>query len=464
VLATIPRLVLAAALAAAGWACAAQAAGERAAPGRPNIVLILADNLGYGDLGCYGCPDIRTPAIDRLASEGVRLKSYYAGGPECTPSRTALMTGRYPQRVGGLECAIGSGHVGRYDDAIRLRAKNELGLPPRENTLVLGLKQAGYTAVGLGKWHLGYDKKFLPPAHGFDYFLGTLGGTVDYFYHTEPNGDPALFENDRLVRRDGYLTDMVTEGAVKFLQGRDKRKPFFLYLPYTAPSAPHQHPDHKPPAPKVVKAWDSNEWQQGTREVYGVMVERLDQSVGKVLAALDEAGLRANTLVIFASDNGGYALARNDPFRGRASELLEGGIRVPCIVRWPGVLPHGMVTDRPAMTFDLTASILRAARARVPDGRRLDGIDIFREIRESRPLSGRALFWRARRADRTWRAVRRGTLKYVSRQEGKEVEEHLYDLAADPGEKKDLLAARPEDARRLKKLLSHWETEVRPGR
>ena len=460
--APLSRLVLP--FVAAGLACAAVAAGERPAAARPNIVLILADNLGYGDLGCYGCPDIRTPVIDRLASEGVRLRGYYAGGPECTPSRTALLTGRYPQRVGGLECAIGSGHVGRYDDAIRLRTQNQLGLPPGENTLIGSLKRAGYTAVGLGKWHLGYDKKFLPPAHGFDYFLGTLGGTVDYFYHTEPNGDPALIENDRLVRREGYLTDLITDGAIRFLRERDRKKPFFLYLPYSAPSAPHQHPDHKPPAPKVVKSWDSNEWQQGTREVFGVMVERLDQAVGKVLAALDDAGLRANTLVIFASDNGGYALARNEPFRGRASELLEGGIRVPCIVRWPGVMPRGLVTDRPATTMDLTASFLRAAGARVPADRPLDGIDIFKRIEENRPIANRALFWRARRADRTWRAVRQGRLKYVSRQDGEEVEEHLFDLANDPGEKKDLLTDRPEDVRRLKKLLAQWEAEVRPAR
>jgi arylsulfatase A-like enzyme len=450
-------------LVAAGSACAAGAAGQTR-PARPNVVFILADNLGYGDLGCYGCPDIRTPAIDRLASEGVRLTSYYAGGPECTPSRTALLTGRYPQRVGGLECAIGSGHVGRYDDAIRLRARHELGLPASEDTLVGGLKRAGYRAVGFGKWHLGYEKKFLPPAHGFDYFLGTLGGTVDYFYHTEPNGDPALFENDRLVRREGYLTDLITEGAVKFLQRQGKAKPFFLYLPYTAPSAPHQRPDRKPPAPKVVKSWDSKEWQQGTREVYALMVQRLDQGVGKVLKTLDEAGLRANTLVIFASDNGGYALARNAPFRGGASELLEGGIRVPCIVRWPGVLPRGMATDRPAMTFDLTASILRAAGASVPARQKLDGIDILKRIEENRPIANRALFWRARRGDRTWRAVRQGTLKYLSRQDGDRVEEHLFDLANDPGEKKDLLADRPEDARRLKQLLSHWEAEARPSR
>lgn len=452
-------------LVASGVGLSTATAGEQPDPAGPNIVFILADNMGYGDLGCYGCPDIRTPAIDRLASEGVRFTSYYAGGPECTPSRAALLTGRYPQRVGGLECAIGSGHVGRYDDAIRLRAKNQLGLPPEESTLIHSLKRAGYTVIGLGKWHLGYDRKFLPPAHGFDYFLGTLGGTVDYFYHTEPNGNPAMIENDRLVRRDGYLTDLITDEAIKFLRKRDRRKPFFLYLPYSAPSAPHQHPDRKPPAPKVVKSWDSHEWQQGTREIFGIMVERLDQSVAKVLKMIDDEGLRSKTLVIFTSDNGGYALARNEPFRGRAHSLNEGGIRVPCIVRWPGVLPRGLVTDRPTMTIDLTASMLGAAKAPLaPDDRPLDGIDVLRQIAEKRPAPRRALFWRARRANRTWRAVREGSLKYLSRQDGNELEEFLYDLARDPGEKHNLLAERPEDVRRLKTKLARWEQEVRPSR
>ncbi|MCH5375756.1 MAG: sulfatase-like hydrolase/transferase, partial [Planctomycetes bacterium] len=264
---------------------------------RPNLVLIMADNLGHGDLGCYGCRDIPTPHIDHLASEGVRFTNFYANGPECSPTRTALLTGRYQQRVGGLECAIGSGNVGRYDDAIWLAEQGRLGLPPGESTLIKLLKTAGYRTVGLGKWHLGYEKQFLPPRHGFDYFLASLGGTIDYFYHNEPDGTPVLYENDQPVRREGYFTDMITDGATSFLRNHPKDSPFFLYLPYTAPSAPFQHPDRKPDRPKVSTAWDAGDWQAGTRDVLRLIIQRLDQGVGRVLQTLEETGRTGNTLV-----------------------------------------------------------------------------------------------------------------------------------------------------------------------
>jgi arylsulfatase A-like enzyme len=203
-----------------------------ASPPRLNVVFILTDNLGYADLGCYGARDIRTPNIDRLASEGVRFTQFYSNAPDCTPSRTALLTGRYQHRVGGLECAIGIGNVGRYEDAIRLAKQHDLGLPASETTIVRLLKQAGYQCVGFGKWHLGYEKKFLPPAHGFDYYLGLLSGCEDYFYHRDPSGAPVLFENNQVVTREGYTTDLFTDKAVEFITAQGRKKPFFLYLPY----------------------------------------------------------------------------------------------------------------------------------------------------------------------------------------------------------------------------------------
>ncbi len=441
----------------------AKAAG--AEPRCTNVVLIVADNLGYGDLGCYGCRDIPTSSIDRLAAEGVRFTSFYSNGPECTPTRTALLTGRYQQRVGGMECAIGSGNVGRYDDAVRLAKHHDLGLPASELTISRLLKQSGYHTAGWGKWHLGYERKFLPPAHGFDYFLASLGGTIDYFYHNEPDGTPALYENDHPVRRGGYFTDMITAGAVQFLRQQPKDQPFFLYLPYTAPSAPFQDPDSMPAAPKVSTAWDSGDWQAGTRDVLKRIIQRLDQGVNKILTTLDQRGLSERTLVIFCSDNGAYPVAAsNGPFRGYASELFEGGIHVACIARWPGVLPKGKVDARPAMTMDLSASILAAANVQPPTGRKLDGVPILQQVAAGEPPRPRALFWRARRGERTWRAVREGALKYVSRQDGDRLEEFLFDLAQDPGEANNLLVARPEAAQRLKKLLADWEKDVQAPR
>ena len=438
------RLVLAALLSG----CSAPPPGG----GSPaNIVLILADDLGYGDVACYGCPDIRTPSIDLLAARGVRFTQFYSNGPECTPTRTALLTGRYPQRVGGLECAIGLGGVGRYDDAARLAAKGELGLPVEETSLARLLRDAGYETAVFGKWHLGYERKFLADRHGFDRSFGPLGGAVDYFHHVEPGGAPMLREDGEPVKREGYLTDLVTEAAVAFLRG-PRAKPFFLYVPYTAPHSPYQGPDDRRDRPLTQEEWD-----KGDRKTFAAMVERMDRGVGEILRALDETGLSGNTLVVFTSDNGGDPRGRNLPFSGRKGGLYEGGIRVPCIARRPGVLRAGTASDRVGITMDLTASIVRIAGARTP--RPLDGIDLLGDAPRDRPL-----FWRARRGTVTWRAARGGPLKYVSRQDGAALEEHLFDLDRDPAEKSDLLGSRGADAARLKSLLAAWEVDVRPAR
>ena len=425
---------------------------------KPDIVLIVADNLGHGDLSCYGCPDIRTPNIDGIASQGVRFTNFYSNGPECSPTRTALLTGRYQQRIPGLECALGTGNVGRYDDAIALAEKGQLGLPPKETVLIPLLNQAGYRTVGLGKWHLGYEKHLMPPHHGFDYFLASLGGTIDYFYHNEPTGEPVLYENFKQVRRDGYFTDLITDGAVDFLHTQPADEPLFLYLPYTAPSAPFQHPDHKPDRPKISHKWDSQDWQKGDRDTLRLIIQRLDQGVGKVLEALESTGRAENALVIFCSDNGAYPIAAsNAPFRGHASELFEGGIHVACMARWPGRLPVGTIDDRHTLTFDLTASILAAAGCTPPQDRPLDGIDVLGQIASGQPAVPRTLFWRSRRADRTWKAVRQGSLKYLWRQDGDQLDEYLFDLSKDAGETRNLFETLPDDARRFKQLLTDWE-------
>ena len=425
---------------------------------RPNILLVVADDMGYGDLGCYGCPDIRTPVIDKLASQGVRFTSFYANGPECTPTRAALMTGRYQQRVGGLECAIGTGNVGRYDDAIRLAEKNELGLPVEETSIARMLKDAGYTTGLCGKWHLGYEPRFSPLKHGFDHFFGPLGGTADYFHHTEPQGDPMLYLNDKPVQRDGYLTDLITQESVGFIK-KHRIVPFFLDVSYTAPHSPYQRPGDKKDNPVPQADWDV-----GTREDYAVMTEHMDKGIGEILAAIDETGLADNTAVIFISDNGGTDKGRNAPFSGNKGGLFEGGIRVPCIVRWPGVLPAGAESNHLAITMDLTASIARIAGVSPPREHPFDGIDILREIQLGRPPRKRTLFWRARRGERTWRAVRDGSLKYITRRDGDKLDEFLFDLDRDPQEKTNLLSDRKSDAERLNRLLASWEAGIQPPR
>lgn len=442
-----------------GAAALAAAAGCRPSAGSrrgPNILLILSDDQGYGDLGCYGAEDLRTPCIDRLAAEGVRFSQYYAASAECTPTRTALMTGRYLHRVGGLECAIGTGNVGRYDDAIRLAERHDLGLPTEHASIARVLKDGGYATAMFGKWHLGYEDKFLPRRHGFDHFLGVLGGNCDYFHHCEVDGRPVLYENESPVRRDGYLTDLITDEAAAFLRSRPADRPFFLYVAYTAPHSPYQGPGDRTEAPVPKEQWES-----GTRAKYVEMVEHMDRCIGRLLEVLRRQGLDGQTLVIFASDNGAAKVGSNAPFSGHKTTLYEGGVRVPCVVRWPGVLPAARVTDQVAITMDLTASMAAAAGCQDV---RFDGIDVLGRLARREAEVRRTLFWRFRRAERTWRAVRDGNLKYISLDDGAAVQEWLFDLAADPAEKNDLLGARPDDARRLKGLLAGWEVEVRHTR
>ncbi|MFZ5830514.1 MAG: sulfatase-like hydrolase/transferase [Planctomycetota bacterium] len=430
--------------------------------GRPNIVFILADDLGYGDLGCYGREDIRTPNLDRLAQQGVRFTQYYANGPECTPTRTALLTGRYQQRVGGLECAIGVGGVGRYDDAIRLDEQDELGLPASETSLGQILKAAGYATAITGKWHLGYEDKFAPSRHGFDEAFYIVGGSADYFHHTEPDGTHMLRRNGAPERREGYITNLISDEAVAFVE-RAGDKPFFLYVPYTAPHSPFQGPNDRQEQPLSPDS-PLNDQGKSPLPVYRAMIECMDQGIGRILEQLNKDKVADHTLVIFASDNGGTRSGRNAPLSGQKGQTFEGGIRVPAIARWPGVLPAGVTYDQPCATFDLTCSMARAAGAKLPAGRSFDGIDILSYVEKEQAPPARMLFWRKLRGDQTWWGVRDGKWKYVRRQEGDKQQEHLFDLEADIAEENDLLAENPQVASRLREALSAWEEEVRPVR
>ena len=430
---------------------------------RPSIVFILADDLGYGDLACYGRKDIRTPAIDQLASQGVLCTQCYANAAECTPTRAGLMTGRYQQRVGGLECAIGYGHVGRYDDAIRLREANELGLPVAEISIARLLKEAGYATGISGKWHLGYDEKFSPNRHGFDHAFTVQGGGVDYFHYTEPDGTPLLFLNGQRIGRTGYLTDLITDDAVSFVRRQAGGRPFFLYVAYTAPHAPYQGPDDEAESPLAA---DSILWNQskGARATYVAMIERLDQGVAKILRALDDTGAAGNTIVVFTSDNGAARSGSNGPLRAYKGTTFEGGIRVPAVVRWPGRIPSGTVSDQVAMTMDFTASFATVAKAAPDPSRPLDGMDILPVLAGDAPVRPRTLFWRMRRGTTTRWAVRDEAMKLVIEKHGNQVEEHLFDLAQDTAEQTELREKRPDAAQRIKAKLQAWEKEVQPVR
>ncbi|MCB1021978.1 MAG: sulfatase-like hydrolase/transferase, partial [Acidobacteria bacterium] len=338
----------------------------------------------------------------------------------------------------------------------------ELGLPAEEQTIAKLLKDAGYRTAITGKWHLGYEPKFAPHLQGFDYTFYCIGGGMDYFHYLDNLAGYNLFQDGNPIAREGYFTDLATDEAIGFIE-REKGRPFFLYLPYTTPHAPFQGPDDGLPNPLPLA---SKLWRQGSAppKTYIAMIESLDLAVGRVLDKLESEGLAENTVVIFASDNGGTGSARNTPLRGIKGGTFEGGIRVPGIVRWPGVVPAGVASDQPSATFDWTASIARIAGVTAAPEKPFEGMDIIRHVAEGASDVARTLYWRKPRGTSLWRGVREGRLKYVSEANGNDVAEYLFDVVADISERADLKAERPEELQRLRALYDTWEARVRRDR
>jgi arylsulfatase A-like enzyme len=416
---------------------------------RPNIVIFIMDDLGYGDVGSYGAPDARTPNIDRLAREGVKLTDFYANHANCSPTRTAFITGRYQQRY-GIESPL------RHDDTRHL--------PSSETSLPRLLKNAGYATGLIGKWHLGAEAASGPNRHGFDEFWGFRLGAVDYYTHNVATTaavklDPPihdLYHNEEPTTSTAYLTDDITGRAEAFIQQRG-RGPFFLEVAYNATHWPFQRPD----LPEGKRGWDHYR-ETGTRADYVAMLERADQGIGRILDALDRLKLAQNTLVMFTSDNGGEWLSRNVPLFHRKSTLWEGGIRVPLLLRWPARLKAGAISAQVGATMDLTASILAAADVKPPDGHRPDGIDLVGLLQKGTTVE-RTLFWRMPPAPGatgtppvTQRAVRRGNWKYID-DRGQYL---LFDLRTDPGERHDLAPQHADLIRELRSLVAKWEADV----
>ncbi|MDF1823511.1 MAG: sulfatase [Verrucomicrobiales bacterium] len=417
-------------------------AAEERPVSRPNILFILADDLGYGDIGAYGCEDIRTPHLDRLAAEGVKFTDFYANAAVCTPTRAAFLTGRYQHRI-GMENALYYQETGR-------------GLPEEGETIADALAGAGYRTGLSGKWHLGYDFERRPLQQGFDHFFGLLGGNHHYFEHMDRIGVPDLWLGNEEVERTGYSTDLVTEDAIRFIEVEDDR-PFFLYLSHPAPHFPWQGPDDikKSIQPK------KKSWQQGDRETYVAMVERMDEGIGEVLAKLDELGLRENTLVVFTSDNGGHTYSRNEPLKGAKATIWEGGTRVPCLVRWPSVIPAQSMSSQVGITMDW-ASTFRGLAGLPSDPAGEDGVNLLPCLKDPDLVDDRTLFWRrksgpVRKNIEEGRAVRRGNWKLVEQADGGRF---LYDLAIDPGEEVNLVEQHPELIAALGKALDQWEAEI----
>lgn len=403
---------------------------------KPNVVMILVDDMGYADIGSYGAADIRTPRLDRLRREGVKLTDFYSNGPVCTPTRAAFITGRYQQRV-GLEWAI-------------LSKDHESGLTTDQPSIARLLKGNGYATGIFGKWHLGYKPELGPNAHGFDEFFGLKSGNHDFYSHLDTTGEIDLYEQTKKIEKVGYTTDLITERSVDFIN-RHARQPFFAYVAYNAPHWPFQAPDR----PDDVR--NAKTWQNGNRKDYGLMIERIDRGVGRILDALDRHKLTRDTLVIFTNDNGGERYSRNVPLFHRKGTLWEGGIRVPCLIRWPARLKAAGVSSVPAMTMDLTATIL-AATGTVPSTTHPpDGLNLLPMLEGGATRAApRPMFWRIDRLERRQKGVRRGEWKYVN-DGGFHL---LFNLAEDVGERHDVGYAHPEILSELRALVEHWEKDL----
>jgi arylsulfatase A-like enzyme len=435
-------IVLIAAVVLLGLARLATAQPQPPNPQRPNVVLIITDDVGYGDIGSYGAPDIKTPNIDRLAKEGVKLTDFYAA-PQCTPTRAALMTGRYQQRV-RLERALGNAG-----------AALEQGLTPTARSLPRLLKGNGYATGLVGKWHLGYKPEFGPNAHGFDYFFGFLSGFIDFYTHTRGDGLPDLFENTTPLHEQGYMTDLITARAVRFIE-QQAAGPFFLEVAYNAAHWPFQPPDQYSKAPNNAAFQGPADSAPATRKDYVAMLERAAPGGGQIMQKLNALGLAENTLVIFTNDNGGEWLSRNAPLFHRKDTLWEGGIRVPAIFRWPARLPAGKTSAQAGITMDLTVSILAATNTPVPTEARFEGMNILPILEGRSPVAERTLFWRIDVPNRQQRAVRRGEWKLLV--DGDDL--LLYNLRTDIGERIDLAMQRSDVVAKLRPLIADWERDV----
>ena len=410
---------------------------------RPNIIYIMTDDMGYGDLSCYGQKNYATPNLDKLASQGVKFVNAYAAAPVCTPTRTAFMTGRYPART----------PVGLMEPLRSPKSDGAYGLTSDIPSIALLMKESGYETILIGKWHLGFMPQHSPMKNGFDYFFGIHSGGADYISYRGANGAGThdLYENDAMVYPQGYLTDLLTQKSVDFINQKHN-KPFFLNINFNAPHWPWQGPSDKAYPPSM------NFAEGGSPSVYAAMMKSLDDGIGKIMGALDDAQLTNQTIVIFTNDNGGERYSDNGGLSKSKMTLWEGGIRVPAFVRWPGKINAGTTTQQVAVTMDWTATILKAGGAKADKDFPLDGIDLMPILTGKENTIDRTLYWRIFQRTKH-KAIRDGKWKYLQDEKG----EYLFDLSTDQQEKNDLKLKEQERFDKMKEKLDQWEkTILRP--
>ena len=414
---------------------------------RPNILFVMADDLGYADLSCYGRRDYQTPVLDRLARQGARLTQGYANSAVCSPTRAALITGRYHHRLpAGLQEPIAG-------------AEAEAGLPPSHPTLPSLLKRVGYRTALIGKWHLGFAPNYGPLKSGYDYFYGVYPGAADYFHRPTAAAAPGqrpgvpLYENDTAIQPPGYLTDLLADAAIREIAQATRERPFLVSLHFTAPHWPWEGPDDEAASRSITALRHPD---GGNARVYGAMVRSMDAAIGRVLQAIERRGATRDTIVVFTSDNGGERFSDTWPFTGMKGELLEGGIRVPLLVRWPGRVPAGSAPEQVMISMDFLPTLLAAAGAAHDRETPPDGEDLLPVLTGAAPARPRKLFWRFKASEQA--AVRDGDWKYL-KLGGRE---HLFNLAEDPRERAQLKDRHPEIFDRLKADYAAWDATMLP--
>lgn len=409
---------------------------------RPNIILIMADDLGYADISCYGNEEIKTPALDQLATEGLKFTDYHSNGAVCSPTRAALLTGRYQQRSGLEGVIYASGET------------RKTGLAIEELTFADYMKEAGYVTGIFGKWHLGYRIDFNPIYQGFDYFRGYVSGNVDYHSHVDGSGVPDWWHNLEKVEEKGYVTDLITKYSVEFIK-ENKDKPFCLYVAHEVPHYPFQGRNDKADRFPGVK-FEQHGSRKDKKGAYKEMIEVMDEGIGQIISTLRELSLDKNTFVFFCSDNGGLRkYANNGDLRASKGSLYEGGHRVPAIAWWPGMIEPGTQTEQTVMSMDLFPTFVNLSKQETEESYGFDGVDLTRLMLEQRELPERSLFWKYRKQ----KVIRRGDWKLVVENDTSE----LYNLAEDLQESNDLSDDEQALSNELLEELVTWENEVVKG-
>lgn len=412
---------------------------------QPNIILIMADDLGYGDLSGYGHPSIKTPHLDQMAKEGIRFTDFHSNGAVCSPTRAALMTGKYQQRVG-------------IEGVVTAKSHREVGLSLDEMTMAEALKKQGYVTGMMGKWHLGYPERYNPIHHGFDEFVGYVSGNVDYHSHVDQEAHEDWWHQNKLQPEEGYSTDLITKHSVSFIK-KHKDENFFLYIPHESPHGPIQGRKSEPF--RVIGTKINKNPEKNHKPVYKEMIEVMDEGIGEVLSTLKSLGIEKKTLVIFCSDNGPASLGSSGGLHGQKGSVWEGGHRVPAIAWWPATIDPGQESQQPIMTMDLLPTFM--ALTSFDQKGSWDGVDISNVLLKNDTLPGRDLFWRhfSNDGSRMSRAVRSGDWKMIELPGTDKPQ--LYNLNQDLAETNDLADDHPEIIDKLSAKLTQWESEVTKG-